>query len=538
MKLSNLLKFKAANQRIVSIDFGSSSIKIAHLEARGNKFALLAYIVKEIDSAQRSTEELGTELKEALSANSINTKEAFLSISNPEQVFIKKLTLPQMPKDELLEAVKWKLKGEFTFAPDESIAGLQIVREYTDSQAAKKIELFCIFAKRESINKYLSIAASAGLKPLRVSSNAFNYSGILNAITPVLKVCAILDIGHTHSEILIYQDNKLSFLRGLNFSTSRLSASLVQTLITDKGKVAIDPQRGRQIMRQYGIISDESVKLEDDIRAGQIIPLMRPLLEILVKELDRSFDFFNSESALGAPQVLYLTGGGANLNNLSNYLSDQLKIRVEKLPLPQEVLEAKNINPDALLRDSNQLSAAIGLGLTGAGINLLPPEIKSQKAELIQKSTLRVAAIAVSAIFIFSWFVVSFQTNDYKKRLKIAQLHLQSLEEVKGLKQMVEQRQNYVDMIHDGKVPSGGLLKLIGALIPASIILDEFDFNELNHSMYIKGVVAADAGSVEKLLTDFMNALEDSDFVNEANLLGSKEDQGVHNFEIECELAK
>ena len=43
---------------------------------------------------------------------------------------------------------------------------------------------------------------------------------------------------------------------------------------------------------------------------------------------------------------------------------------------------------------------------------------------------------------------------------------------------------------------------------------------------------------VEKLLTDFMKALENSKFILEANLIGSKEEQGESSFEIECILAK
>jgi hypothetical protein len=50
--------------------------------------------------------------------------------------------------------------------------------------------------------------------------------------------------------------------------------------------------------------------------------------------------------------------------------------------------------------------------------------------------------------------------------------------------------------------------------------------------------VLASGDSVEKVLTDFMKALEDSKFVLEANLINSKEDQGVNSFEIECIIAK
>lgn len=536
MELPGFLKFKENKKRVVAIDFGASFIKIAHLEARGDKFALLGYALDEVDCSRKTPEELGAHLKGMLAANSITTKTAYLNISDPERIFIKKLSLPQMSKDELLNAIKWQLKGEFSFAPDD-VFDLQVIREYADNEGAKKIELFCIFAKRELTNRYLLAVSACGLAPVKLSSSIFNYGPILEPLTSDSKINAILDIGHTHSDILIYQGSKLSFVRNINFSTSRLLASLAGSLVTDAGRVEIDSEKSRQLIRKYGIIFDESVKIEENIKAARIIPLMRPLLEILVKEIERSFDFFKSESVLGNPEILYITGGGANLKNLDRYLAGQLKIKAEKLPLPG-LIDTKKINAQEFVLDSSQLSASIGLGLSARGINLLPPEVKNLKAELIQKSSLRILAIACGAIFIFSWFAVSFQIRDYKGRLKIAQLHLQSTEEIKTLKQAVDLRENYVNKIYEGMVPPAGLLKLIGAVIPANIILDEFNFDQPSHMLRLSGIVSVSKDSVEKALTDFMNSLEDSKFVQDANLVSSKDNQGVNSFVIECQLVK
>ena len=471
MELARFLKFKENSKRIVSIDFGGSFIKVVYLEAAGDKYTLLAYVLKEFNSNQKTSAELTLELKGILRANSIAAKEAYLSISDPERIFIKKLILPQMPKDELLNAVKWQLKGELPFSPDESVSDLQVIREYADSEGAKRVELFCVFAKKEVINKYVSAVIDCGFIPQKISSNVFNYCGTLNLLPAQAQVSAIFDIGNTHSHIAIYQNNKLSFVRSLNFSTSKLSASLIGALVTDKGRVEITPDKAEQLMRQFGIPVDESADLESGIKASHIFPLMRPLLETAAKELERSFDYFKSESGIVSPEILYITGGGANLKNLDSYLAVQLKIKVEKLPLP-DALDIKNVDAKKFSCDVNQLSSAIGLSLSGCGINLLPREIKSQKIELIQKTSLRIAAVSIGAIFAFSWFVINFQIRDYKKRLKIARLHLQSVEEIKALKQTVDLRDDLISKIHTGKVPSGGLLKLIGSIIPASIILD------------------------------------------------------------------
>lgn len=538
MEWPKFLKFRENNKRITCIDFGGSFIKVTCLQAGGDTYRLLVYVLKEFDTSSSTSGGLSVFLKQILENNTVFGKEACLSISDPEGIFIKKLSLPHMPKDELLKAVKWQLKGELPFALEESVSDLQIIREYADSEGAKKIELFCVFAKKDVINKYVSAVIGCGLLPQKISSSVFNYCGILDSLSAGPQVSAIFDIGHTHSYISIYQKNKLSFVRSLNFSTSKLSASLVGTLVTDNGKIEVGPEKAEQLIRQQGIPLEETVKLEDGIKTGQLIPLMRPLLETVAKELERSFDYFNSETGSGNLEVLYITGGGANLKNFDSYLADQLKIRIEKLPFPSS-LDIKNVDAEKFALDANQLSSAIGLGLSTSGINLLPREIKSQKIELIQKTSLRIAAIAISAIFAFSWFVINFQIRDYKKRLNIAKLHLQNVEEVKTIKQSVDLRDDLINKIHTGKVPSGGLLKLIGSVIPASIILDEFDFDQPNHKMHLNGMVLASNDSVEKVLTDFMNNLEASKFVLEANLISSKKDQGVNCcFEIECNLAK
>jgi hypothetical protein len=151
---------------------------------------------------------------------------------------------------------------------------------------------------------------------------------------------------------------------------------------------------------------------------------------------------------------------------------------------------------------------------------------------------LRLAALVIGSVFVFSWFVINFQIRDYGKRLKIARVHLQNVEEIETIKQLVDLKEGLINEVNTAKVPAGGLLKLIGSVIPASIILNELDFDQAGHSMRLNGIVSAGEDSAEKVLTDFMNSLEDSKFVAEANLTSSKDEQGINSFEIECILAK
>ena len=150
----------------------------------------------------------------------------------------------------------------------------------------------------------------------------------------------------------------------------------------------------------------------------------------------------------------------------------------------------------------------------------------------------RIIVIFIGIIFVFSWWVINFQIQDYQKRLKIAKLHLRSMEEVKTMKQMVDSRESLINNIQMGKVPSAGLLKLISAVIPPSIILNEFNLDESGRIMQLKGMVMTSKELAVKALTDFRRGLENSKFVREVSLINSQGDQGLNSFELEAKLAQ
>lgn len=156
----------------------------------------------------------------------------------------------------------------------------------------------------------------------------------------------------------------------------------------------------------------------------------------------------------------------------------------------------------------------------------------------MRKTFLRFAAIFIAAAFIFSQLLINSQISDCKKRLKTAQLYLQGLEEIKNLKYFVDTRENLINLIRRGKVPAEGLLKLISAIVPSSIILDEFSLDQSTHIMRLRGIVVLGGDSAAQALADFINALGNSKFIHEANLISSGEAQGKNTFEIECILAQ
>jgi Tfp pilus assembly PilM family ATPase len=403
---SNLSKSRNTGRPFLCVDFGESFIKVVYLQNRQGAYTLLGHGLVEFGATQKNEQDVSRFLKQLLEHNSFKAKEVAFSVSDPEGVFIKTLDLAKIPAgEEPLYVVKEQLKKELAINLDEHAWDFQVIREYTQPQGGKRIKLICVFVKKSIINKYVQAVKACGLLPKRISTSAFNYGGTLAAIAGHLPVSAVLDIAGTHSYLAIYQDNKLTFVRDLEFSTEKLRAALVGMIATKNGRIEVNVQQAKELLIRHGIPADLQMDLEFGIKGEDLFLLIRPLLEKLTAELCKAIEDFKHTGA-EAVGWFYLTGGGANLKNLDVYLAQQLKTRVSELPIPKSLIWSKIDAPEFSL-EANQLGGVLGLSLITDGINLLPFEIKTPKSKLI--ALIKVLVLIWLLIFLASIILIRMQ---------------------------------------------------------------------------------------------------------------------------------
>lgn len=530
--LDNLFKVRTQGG-VLSVDFGQLFVKVAYLECSGENFKLINYDSKKILPQEKNEVEAVEFINNFLRVNSIAARRAYLTIS--DSVIIKHLVLPKVPKNEVLGAIKWQLKEEASLDLQRCAVDWRVVKEYVDEEEAGKQEIVLITVKDEIINKYLSIFGKCSLNPIGITCNPFNYANALSCLEEKTETRAILEIGYSDSNLCIYGDNKLRFIRKLNFSSEKLISSLTLTLISDKtDKIQLSFEEAEHIKDAFGIPQDESIILKDNIQAIHIISLMRPLLEELVRELRYSFDYFISKFKSEDILNLHLAGEGANLKNLDWYLSKELKINVSKLPIPG-CIDTRSIDAEKLYRDQSTIINALGAVLVGrGGINFIPPELKMQRIELVEKAFLRMVAFAASLILLLSIFMVRFQLGNYKKRLMNARAYLQAMGEVKVIMQKLEPLESLVSKIQKDRMPVSGLLKLISSALPPQAILEELFLDQDSHSLTLKVVISGDRNNANRVLAMLMKNIKASPFFIEPQLLTSKQEEESGIFEIRC----
>ncbi|MEI8350176.1 MAG: pilus assembly protein PilM [Candidatus Omnitrophota bacterium] len=530
------LDFATHKKKLISIDWGESFVKIVYIGYKGAIPVLLSYDLKKVLSGQEGLTEIKSFISDFLRRNDVSTKEAILTVSSPDSLVIKLITLSSIPEKEIPQAVKWQLKDDVQFDIEKALMDTRVLREYTDANGVKKSDVVCVFAKREFVDKYLAIVIGCGLSVTKISVPLINYTQILNCSSDNAHIFAVLDIGYNESTLCVFRDNKPCFMRTLSFSSDKVTQSLTGALMSDKGKIELSLEKAEEIKKEFGIPQDNSEVLKDNIPAIYILSLMRPQLENLVKELRLSLNYFAANSKEDQPSLLYVTGGGANLRNLSTYLAGELNVRIEPLPLP-ECIVIQEKDKENFFKNLNQFSSALGAAFMKQDyINLVPYEIKAQKTEVRQKAFFRIIAVTSVAVFLFLLFIANFHVNDYKKRVANAKLQLSIIELIKDLNTKIEVREKLLVAIQRDRAPVYGLLKLISSLIPKEMVLDGLFFDRQKQFLTLKGIILEEGTPIEDVLTGFMGQLEKTSYILEANLVSSRHANNVQQFEIQCDM--
>ncbi|MDD5044318.1 MAG: pilus assembly protein PilM [Candidatus Omnitrophica bacterium] len=532
LNLGNILSIKS--EKLVSIDFGQLFIKIAYVLKSQKECKLLAYDLKKIALTEENTPQITAFIREFLKRNSIFGINAYLTISDPNCIVIKNIVLPVLPKNEVLKAIQWQIKDELGIGCEESLVEWRVVKEYTDEDGANKQEV--VFACLRNIERYLSMCRQCGLLPLGLTSTCFNYANILREAGGQAAVRAILDIGSDDSMLCIYIQNKLAFTRRLAFSTEKMTQSLMDTLLTAQGPLKLSYERAEEIRDTFGIPQSDSGTLEEGLPAMHVISLMRPLLELLVRELKSSVDYFTSTYKEAKPGILYLTGGGANLKNLDIYLNKEIGVNVSSLPFPPNI-NIKNIQAEGLDKDKNQLVNALGAALSDPdSVAFLPPEAKIQRIEPVAKRFLGLATVAIVSFLVISYYLLNLRIGYYKKKLNS---NLSILEKNAEIKAGIEKLSPLEDMLYEikrQKVPATGILKLLSRVLPANLTLDELVLDQKNNILVLKGQAALDKNKKAQGSAQAVLSLNKSSFFKKATVISSKIQGDNEIFEVDCEL--
>ncbi|MFH1046119.1 MAG: type IV pilus assembly protein PilM [Candidatus Omnitrophota bacterium] len=518
---------------IVGLDIGTSAIKLVQFTRKQGARQLTRLILKDLDLQKDTLVAQLDALKELNKEINFQGKQVRAVINCPRSCS-RIVTLPFMPKTEIAQALRWEMKDSISFPPEEAALDYAVLQQVSDG-GAKKLKVAVACSPQSTVNEYLNLFTQAGIAPAMFAQAGFTLQTLISAFGgEKYKPVAILDIGYSFSELLIFQGEQLVFSRKLPLAGENFTKDITQVLVSEHGRLQLSFAEAEAIKKKYGIPESASPELlEGKITGGQLLSLLRPNVEKFAEELERSFDFYREKEHGSKPERLVLLGGGSALKGLTKYLSQHLEIPVE-LGNPFVTLTAST--PYLLENNAPQahrFAQGIGVALCDKdAVNILPKEIKEQTKLFITRSSIKALVAAGIAILVLTYIGMQIKLTTDNQRLAAAELELKALSPRLG--QM--ERQSYLMGVLNQRVYWSDVFKELGNCTPPQIRLTSLIAQKKTISLH--GEIKAEGASEEKALTECMNALSKGIF-KDVKLVTTKKGatpQEPYIFELRLEV--
>jgi len=374
-----MLEFLTLKQEAFGLDFSDLSLKIAKLKKRGKFFSLASWLEVKLKPGIIEEGEIKNEsvLIDAIKTGLNNVKGEKLKTKNviaslPEKkAFLQVIRMPKMEEGELKTAVPFEAENYIPFPIEEVYLDFQIVRPiYGHSDY---FEILIVALPKKTIDPYVSCLKKAGLVPraFEVESQSISRALIKNGTSPFPVL--MVDFGRSGTSFIIFLGSSPRFTSSSPISSHKLTEAISQNL-------NIDLIEGEKLKLKYNLQTSKKT-----IKDKKVFEAIKPTLNNLVEQIKKYLYYYQTHSASerfgfdmsdGTPgprrkllekiDKILLCGRGANLKGLPDFLSFELKARVELgNPWINILPELLKEIPELSFEESLGYTTALGLALRG-----------------------------------------------------------------------------------------------------------------------------------------------------------------------------
>jgi type IV pilus assembly protein PilM len=361
-----MLGFFTLRPPAFGFDLSDSSIKIVQLEEKGKKYALATFGEGSIEKGiiergeVKKEDELAAAIKKALSqvkGKKIHTKYVVAALPE-EQAFLQVVQLPPMKEAEVKGAIHSQAENYIPYPLDTVYLDYAIIPPFHTK--VDHIDVLLASLPREVVNLYILAFQKAGLVPLALEIEAIALARALveNNVSPVPLL--FVDIGATRTKISIFSGYSLRFTTSISLGSAQFTQAVVKALEKDK-------EKAEELKQEYGFLG-----LDDPV-GKEVFGAMVPIATDFAEQIKKYLDYYETHSPhehlkKGGKEIkkIILSGGGANLKGLPEFLMKELRCEVAVGNPWVNILSAESKELPALpFQESLRYGTALGLALRG-----------------------------------------------------------------------------------------------------------------------------------------------------------------------------
>ena len=367
-------------QTIIGLDIGHYSVKALRLEGGYKSFAILGYDEEILDTvhvdigavAEGEGEVTEAELEDAIhDAEDAALHTALATLRErgaldgdhvvvaipPDLVLSATLTFPFTDSKALGAVIPLNFEERIPVPVADLILDHFVVGRSPTAEGQHDVTVVAV--KDDDLSVFLDLWRAGGVDPHHVVMGDAAMAHLANYLLDDLtEPFAIVDVGHRFTRVACFEPrpeapHSLGYVRSFQTGGHEVTQSLMRTFDCTYQQAEHYKHTRGQVAVDTITMGAAAVKASDAMKRG---------LDASVRELRRTFQAHATARRAPVTRV-FLCGGASQLGNLGPYLSEELGVPVEALPVASEELATLEREPGQELVLAQSLALALRDGL-------------------------------------------------------------------------------------------------------------------------------------------------------------------------------
>ena len=310
-----------AKHRVIGLDIGTTAVRAAEIDFGSgsspgtltgyDEVALPLGAIRDGEVADQPT--VAAALKELWAKAKFGSKDVVLGVGN-QRVAVRELALPWMPLAQVRASLPYQVQDLLPMSTDDALLDFYPTDEF-DGDGGRTLEGLLVAAARDTVAANVLAVEAAGLSPVMVDLNAF---ALLRSMTqgPLgSKTVALVDIGARITNVVIVSNGVPRFVRALPAGGQDATDAVARGL-------GVSNSDAENIKREIGVGMTSKPEYSDGAEA------LAHVAQNLVEAVRNTFTFYAGNQGQHPIDVVALTGGGAHLPGLGQFLASASRLAV------------------------------------------------------------------------------------------------------------------------------------------------------------------------------------------------------------------
>lgn len=400
-------------QRILGIDVGSYSIKVAEIERSFRSFQLVGFFEQPIVPYETLGREGSTTQALLKLFEEYNLSADLVYTALPGQMSaIRVIDLPFADFKKVDQTIEFELENYLPLPLEELLIDYQLLSTTKTSST-----VLVSYSKNSDFVKFMNMMSEANLDPRYVGSEPVEMANVMKlGILQPEGAYAVIDLGHEKTNISIFVGDKLQYSRTVMVGGRELTQAVAESL-------NIPPAEAERMKIEMGQVGP-GVEGADATTQSISEALKKPLEELLL-HLRQTFMAFQ-EKKNEVVQALILSGGTSRLSGIDHYLSTHLRKNVsflDCLDLPFNQLADSNwCRPIAASALALAYRGVIGSSIKDIQFRRGEFAYKGEVKDLVRLTKQAGVLMGITLVLIVGSFVMNYASLKARTKAQTAKI--------------------------------------------------------------------------------------------------------------------